>query len=135
MALLDWNDKFSVTIRKFDDQHKKLVGMVNQLHDAMKVGKGREVLGDILQSLAQYTITHFGDEEQLMKLHNYPEYEEHKKEHNNLVLQVKETLEAHRQGKNILTQNIMEFLKKWLTDHIQGSDKKYGPFLKSKGVL
>lgn len=135
MALLDWNDKFSVTIRKFDDQHKKLVGMVNQLHDAMKVGKGREVLGDILQSLAQYTITHFGDEEQLMKLHNYPEYEEHKKEHNNLVLQVKETLEAHRQGKNILTQNIMEFLKKWLTDHILDSDKKYGPFLKSKGVL
>jgi hemerythrin len=135
MALLDWNDKFSVTIRKFDDQHKKLVGMVNQLHDAMKVGKGREVLGDILQSLAQYTITHFGDEEQLMKLHNYPEYEEHKKEHNNLVLHVKETLEAHRQGKNILTQNIMEFLKKWLTDHILDSDKKYGPFLKSKGVL
>jgi hemerythrin len=135
MALLEWNDKFSVTIRKFDDQHKKLVGMVNQLHDAMKVGKGREVLGDILQSLAQYTVSHFGDEEQLMKLHNFPGYEEHKKQHNMLVLQVRETLEAHRQGKNILTQNIMEFLKKWLTDHILDSDKKYGPFLKSKGVL
>ncbi len=135
MALLEWNDKLSVTIRKFDDQHKKLVGMVNQLHDAMKVGKGREVLGEILQSLTRYTVTHFGDEERLMKLHNYPEYAEHKKEHDMLVLQVKEKLEAHRGGKNIITQNIMEFLKKWLTEHIQGCDKKYGPFLKNKGVL
>ncbi len=135
MALLEWNDKLSVTIRKFDDQHKKLVGMVNQLHDAMKVGKGREVLGEILQSLARYTTTHFNDEEQLMKLHNYPGLEQHMREHNMLVLQVRETLEAHRQGKNILTQSIMEFLKKWLTDHIMESDKKYGPFLKNKGVL
>lgn len=135
MALLEWNDKFSVTIRKFDDQHKKLVGMVNQLHDAMKVGKGREVLGDILRSLTQYTVTHFSDEEQMMKLHNYPGYEEHKKEHNKLVLQVRETLEAHSRGKNIITQDIMEFLKKWLTDHIMDNDRKYGPYLKSKGVL
>lgn len=135
MALLEWNDKFSVTIGKFDDQHKKLVGMVNQLHDAMKVGKGRELLGDILRSLTQYTVTHFNDEEQLMKLHNYPGYEEHKQEHNKLVLQVRETLEAHNRGQNILTQNIMEFLKKWLTDHIMDNDRKYGPFLKSKGVL
>lgn len=135
MALIEWDDKFSVKINKFDDQHKKLVAMVNQMHDAMKVGKGREVLGDILQSLAQYTMSHFADEEQKMKHYGFPGYEEHKKQHNMLVLQVRETLEEHRQGKPILTQSIMEFLKKWLTDHIQDCDKNYGPFLNGKGVM
>jgi len=45
----------------------------------MKVGKGREALGEILQSLAEYTSTHFRDEEMLMKLHNYDGYEDQKK--------------------------------------------------------
>jgi hemerythrin len=44
MALLPWNQGFSVSIKKFDDQHKQLVNLINQLHGAMKVGKGREEL-------------------------------------------------------------------------------------------
>jgi hemerythrin len=134
VALISWSNSLSVNIKKFDDQHMKLVNMVNQLHEAMKVGKGREMLGQILQSLADYTNTHFRDEEQLMKLHNYPEYEEHKKEHNVLLNQVRETAELHRQGKNILSQDIMNFLKNWLTGHILDRDKKYGPHLNEKGV-
>lgn len=62
--------------------------MVNELHDAMKVGKGKEVLEKILAGLIQYTVTHFADEDRLMKLHNYPGYEQHKKEHNLLTVWV-----------------------------------------------
>ncbi len=135
MALITWNNSLSVNIKKFDDQHMKLVQILNQLHEAMKVGKGREILGQILQSLADYTNTHFRDEELMMKQHNYPGYEEHKKEHNALMTQVRETIEMHHQGKNILTQDIMTFLKNWLTGHILDRDKKYGPHLNGKGVL
>ena len=135
MALLTWNDSFSVKVRQFDDQHKKLVGMVNDLHDAMKEGKGKEVLEKILNGLIQYTSTHFAEEERLMKQHGYPDYEQHKKEHNQLVLQVLDLQKNHKEGKAILTQSVMTFLKDWLQKHIQGEDKNYGPFLNGKGIL
>lgn len=79
MALITWNENYSVKVKQFDDQHKKLIDMINELHDAMKVGKGKDVMEKILAGLIQYTVTHFANEERLMKQHNYPDYEQHKK--------------------------------------------------------
>ncbi len=134
MALLTWNETYSVKIKKFDDQHRKLIDLINQLHDAMLVGKGKDVMADVLNSLVDYTRTHFAAEETLMKLHGYPDYEQHKKEHNALVMQVLDVQKQLREGTTPITQAIMFFLKEWLQQHIQGNDKKYGPFLSGKGV-
>ncbi len=134
MALLTWNETYSVKIKKFDDQHRKLIDLINQLHDAMLVGKGKDVMGSVLNSLVDYTKTHFAAEETLMKLHGYPDYEQHKKEHNVLVMQVLDVQRQLREGKTPITQAIMFFLKEWLQQHIQGNDKKYGPCLNGKGV-
>jgi hemerythrin len=108
--------------------------MVNDLHESMKVGKGRETLEKILKGLIQYTEQHFSSEERLMKLHCYPEYERHKKEHNLLVMQVQDIQKKYQEGTAVLTQSVMSFLKDWLQKHIQGEDRSYGPFLNSKGV-
>ncbi len=135
MALLTWNDGFSVKVSQFDAEHKKLIHLINQLHDAMKVGKGGEVTGQVLQSLIDYTGSHFAAEERLMKLHNYPDYERHKKEHNLLVVQVLDVQKKINAGQMLLSQELMGFLRAWLEKHIQGEDKKYGPFLNAKGVV
>src|SRR5208337_4187962 len=87
MALMAWSDKFSVNVAQFDEQHKKLVGMLNDLHDAMKQGKGSDVTGNVLSGLVQYVVTHFAAEEKLMKEHAYPEYLKHKMEHDALTKQ------------------------------------------------
>lgn len=134
MSLVTWNTNYSVNVKQFDDQHMKLVDLVNKLHDAMKVGKGSEVIGDVLKSLVAYTQNHFADEERLMKQHGYPDYENHKKEHNQLVMQVQDVNRKVQQGSPALTQSVMLFLRDWLVKHIQGEDKKYGPFLNGKGV-
>jgi len=134
MSLVTWNTNYSVNVKQFDDQHMKLVDLVNKLHDAMKVGKGSEVIGEVLKSLVAYTQSHFADEERLMKQHGYPDYENHKKEHNQLVMQVQDVNRKVQQGSPALTQSVMLFLRDWLVKHIQGEDKKYGPFLNGKGV-
>jgi hemerythrin len=134
MALLAWNDTFSVKVRQFDDQHKKLIVLINQLHDAMRVGKGGDVVGEVLKSLIDYTSTHFAAEERLMKMHSYPELESHRREHTQLVKQVLDIQQAMTEGRKPLTMNIMGFLKEWLVKHIQGDDRKYGSYLNSKGV-
>ncbi|WP_298439455.1 bacteriohemerythrin [Geobacter sp.] len=135
MALITWNDSLSVKVKQFDDQHKKLVDMVNQLFDAMKGGKGSQVLGDILRQLIAYTQTHFAAEERLMKQYAYPDFEAHKKEHNALVMQVLDLQKQFQEGKPVLTQNVMTFLRDWLSRHIQGDDRKYGVFFNGKGVV
>jgi hemerythrin len=135
MALFDWNDNYSVKVLQMDNEHKKLVGMLNELHESMKVGKGKEALESILDGLIKYTSTHFVSEEKLMKMHNYPGYEQQKKEHNILLLQVSDIQKKYKEGSVLLTQEVMLFLKDWLQKHIQIEDKKYGPFLNNKGVL
>lgn len=134
MALLDWNDNYSVKVKEIDNQHKKLVELINTLHDGMKSGKGKEVLGKILDELANYTVYHFGYEEKLFEKHGYPESIIHKRQHSDLVSQVQKFIESYKNGNGVLTIELMNFLRDWLTQHIAGSDKKYTVFLNGKGV-
>ena len=134
MAFFDWKEEYSVGVKRFDDQHKQLIAMLNELYDAMKGGKAGDVVKPILIKLVQYTKTHFAAEEQVMKMNGYPDYEAHKKEHDELAKQAASLLEQEQQGKAALSIQISNFLKQWLMDHIMGKDKKYGPFLNGKGV-
>lgn len=134
MALLTWHDSYSVKVKQFDNEHNKLIDLINQLHDAMKVGKGKEAVEVVLTALLGYTKTHFAAEEAMMRLYDYPDYERHKKEHNQLVMQVLDVHKNLREGNAPLSQAVMNFLKEWLVTHIQGEDKKYGPFLNAKGM-
>ena len=131
---MEWSSALSVNVKLFDDQHKKLVNMVNQLHDAMKVGKGSEVLGPIFNSLISYTASHFADEERLMQQNGYPDLAKHKAEHTKLTSQVLDLQKQYQANKTALSMPVMSFLKDWLANHIQGEDKKYGPFFNGKGV-
>lgn len=134
MALMEWRPEFSVSVRQLDDQHGKLVGMVNELHDAMRVGKGREVLGPILDALISYTASHFAEEERLMRQHGYPDLARHKSEHDKLTGQVLDLQRQYRSNGAVLSMTVMNFLRDWLVNHIQGEDRKYGPFFNGKGV-
>lgn len=135
MALMAWSPALSVKVRQFDDQHVKLVDMINELYDAMKGGKGHDVLGKVLNALVSYTVTHFAEEERMMALHGYPETTEHKAAHGTLVKQVMELQQKFKEGQTVLTMSVMVFLKEWLLNHIQVVDKRYGSYLNSRGVV
>lgn len=129
MPLINWDDSMSVGIARFDEHHKKLVSMMNQLHDAMSSGKGNDVIGLILTELVKYTQYHFAEEEKLMTLHKYPELAKHRAEHAALTQKALELLEQQKNGKLAITIPVMFFLRDWLSTHIKGTDKAYGPFL------
>lgn len=135
MALMMWSDSLSVNIKEIDEQHKKLIGMLNELHDAMKAGKGNDVTGKVLSGLIQYVATHFAHEEKLMTAHAYPDLAKHKTEHELLTKQATDLAKQFQAGKPVLTVELMTFLKNWLSNHILGTDKRYGPYLNSKGVV
>jgi hemerythrin len=135
MTLMAWNSKMSVGVAEIDDEHKKLVGMLNELHDAMTANRAKEHLGRVLDGLIGYTATHFKHEERLFAQYGYPDATAHAKEHADLTGQVLEVQRRFKNGETgTLTMEVMNFLKRWLVTHIQGSDKKYGPHLNAKGL-
>ena len=132
---MNWNEKMAVGVRLLDTDHQKLVGMLNELYDAVMKGQGKETLGKVLDGLVDYTKIHFAHEEKFFAQTNYPDAVAHKKEHDALTLQVLEVQKKYNSGQTItLSLEVMNFLKNWLTNHIQASDKKYGPYLNSKGI-
>lgn len=134
MTLITWNETLSVGVGQFDREHMKMIDMINMLHAAMKEGKGKEILARILDDLSNYTRTHFETEEKVLKQNGYPDFENHKKQHDKLVLEVAKIVKNYHNDNKPLPAHIMQFLVDWLTTHITGEDKKYGPFLNSKGV-
>ena len=134
MALVEWKQEYSVGIVQIDDQHKKLAGLVNTMHDSIKSGRGKEAIGGILNELIAYTQYHFSTEEKYFDIYNYPDSEEHKKQHRDLVNKVSELQNRFNSGEGVMTMEVMNFLRDWLNDHIIGSDTKFGPFLNEKGI-
>lgn len=135
MPLMTWTDKLSVGVGVLDDDHKKLVGMVNELYDAMQAGHGRESLGRILNALVQYTKVHFAREEKFFAQTGYPASVAHKHEHDALTKQVLDVQQKYNSGAAAtLSLDVMHFLKNWLVNHIQGSDQKYRAHLNEKGI-
>jgi len=135
MPLMEWSEKLSVGVSQFDAEHKRLVGMVNDLFDAVSAGRGKEVLGPILDGLVSYTKTHFANEEKFMAQHGFPAFAAHKAEHDALAKQVGDIEKKFRGGAtSVLSMEVMAFLKNWLVKHILGTDKGYGPFLNGKGI-
>lgn len=134
MSYMDWDQKFSVNVKEIDNQHKKLVDMVNELHEAMKMGKGKDIMEKVLAELVNYTASHFATEERLMTQYSYPQFALHKTEHDKLVQQVLSFQKDFNSGKVAITLDLMTFLRDWLANHILGTDKKIGAFLNEKGV-
>jgi hemerythrin len=135
MSLMEWNDRLSVGVEMIDTDHKRLVAMVNELHDAVRANKGKETLGKVLDGLIDYTATHFGREEVEMKKFKYPAAQAHLAEHAALVKKVLEVQAKYRSGNGaVLTMEVMAFLRDWLLKHIQGTDKALGAFLSAQGA-
>jgi hemerythrin-like metal-binding protein len=129
-----WISSFETGITVIDAQHRKLVGMLNELFESINRGEGNNVVGKILDGMIDYTQTHFATEEKLFARFGYPDSEAHIREHEALRKQVFKLRVSLRSGRNLFAVQVAEFLKEWLRVHILQTDKKFVPFLISKGV-
>ena len=135
MSLIQWSEDYSVGIKDMDEEHKKLIEIINTLYDAMKIGKSKDVLEKVFSDLLSYTTVHFTDEELLMENNNYPGLVDQRNQHNQFVAKIEEQYEKFKSGFSLVSVEIMNFLKEWLLNHIKQYDKKYGAYLNEKGIF
>jgi hemerythrin len=135
MAFYEWKPEFSVQVLRFDEQHKKLIQLINHLHDSMKAGQAVAQMASILNELDSYTQKHFREEEILMERYQYPGLPAQKQSHALFIKKIAEFKDEFSKGKLSTPLNVMAFLKDWLTRHILETDKQYGPFFSGKGAV
>lgn len=131
---VEWKDGYSVGIDSIDKQHQKLLNLINQLQTAVDYSTGEQYEREALDELVDYTKTHFSYEEGLMEQNDYPDFEPHKAMHEKMIKKVEEVLAEYEQDHDTAMSNAVEFLKDWLINHINGTDKEYSSYLISKGV-
>ncbi len=129
-----WDESYSNGIELFDNQHKGLFKLINDLHEGIRQKKNREALGTALVELMDYTKTHFADEENAMRLTGYPAYEVHKAAHVAFITQVADIRNRYLEGEPVMTMELVGLLLNWLKNHIQTVDRAYGPHLKAAGA-
>ena len=134
MALVTWDKSYSVNVSRCDDDHKKLFSLLNALHDAMKAGKGREVIQKVVKDLADYTRYHFSQEEALLAKTNYPDFLNHKAQHSIFVQQVEQFQSALAAGDMSQSIAVTDFLRNWLAKHIKQADRQYSAHLNANGI-
>ncbi len=134
MAFFTWTESMSVGVEEFDAHHKKLVDLLNHLFDAMSEGKGKQVVGSVLEELLKYTEYHFGVEEKKMKEMGYPAYPGHQAEHQKFVEEATTLYRKFQGGDLFISLDTLNFLKDWLNKHILQTDMAYKPFFNNKGI-
>lgn len=129
MAKLEWNQKFDLGVRQIDKQHRKLIELINDVHDAFATQKPSSEIQKILSALSEYTHKHFAEEEALMRSSGYVDLQRHQLLHQKIRQQLLNYIETYKQKQDAVAPEILTFLQTWLAAHVQGVDQKVAPFL------
>lgn len=134
MPVMPWSNMLSVGVRDIDQQHRMLVDILNRLGDV--------VMGDVVEwdekavlaDLLQYTAKHFGFEEALMRDNAYPDMDAHVQQHRELIRQLKIMIDRFNNGDQPDAEELLVFVREWLTTHILHTDRALAQALNAQGV-
>jgi hemerythrin len=131
MMLITWSERLSVGHPVLDDEHRALVGIINDLHEVVLAGCGRDAEGRALQRLVRHTRAHFAHEEELMRVARYPVATAHRLEHEHLLRVVARFAERFDNGCPLSTGELLALLTAWLEGHLTTADAELGRYLTS----
>jgi hemerythrin len=128
MAYLGWDHELDTNIPVIDNQHRRIVEYINELHDAI-VSADREQVGEILEQLVDYTMSHFAFEEELMEQAGYGFIAAHKKVHQMFTKKVADFQMRFELGEDVSRQ-LLTTLRTWLINHIKRDDADYAEIVR-----
>ncbi len=130
MPKIEWSESLSVGIEEIDLQHRKIFDLIVSLGDAIRRGDSQSKLEEIIYQMIDYSSYHFETEESYFKKFVFPGQGAHVREHNLFVDEVKTYRTRLERGEKGLAVEIFDFLSGWISQHVQGMDQRYAPFLR-----
>lgn len=136
--MLIWNDKFSVNVKAIDEQHKKLIAIMDRIQVLASLDDKYDhydELMEILLELKDYTRYHFDFEEKLLSQYNYALLENQHFEHVFFTKKLDRITRKDIDNEQTGTINeIYNFVAEWISGHIFKSDMQYKEFLNKNEV-
>ena len=134
MSKITWNESFSVGVSVLDEQHHRIIDLINSFVEQESQAFDREILESILSQLIDYGFEHLKLEEEMLEQNDYPDFQKHKHEH---LLYVQKVTQFAKRKKSLTEEEYIElgdFLNQWWINHILEEDMKYRPFFDSKNI-
>ena len=128
-SIILWKEEYSVGIESLDNDHKKLISLLNQFTTAYDYAMSEVYERQALNDLLDYTKYHFAREEKLLESFDYPDFQAHQKQHQEMIKEVEVLVEKYNTEGHKALNEISNFLKNWLINHINGTDKHYSEHL------
>lgn len=130
---ISWFDDYQINVQQIDEQHKELFGRMKNLITCIINDSSPQELRSAIRFLENYTITHFADEEELMRSIDYPLYEFHKKEHEFFIKEIEYLKVIEQKGNSLhIILRLKNYIGEWMINHILKVDRQLGNFIQSK---
>ena len=132
--MIEWDEKYSVGVSVIDEEHKRFIDIINRATYIKKYHDSTQGMSEILSEMNVYAKEHFKTEEAYMLDFKYFDYKSHKDEHNNFSNIISSYINKLMYGEIKTIDEILEYLKQWLYDHIQVTDKEYTDCFNKNGL-
>jgi hemerythrin len=129
--MFEWEDRYAIDVPAIDAQHKKMFAIATELHAALVAGRARALCERILYRLVKYTLVHFQYEEHVMRTAGFPGSDAHKKLHDDFIAQVDGFVRDYKEGRRVISLQLLHAVSEWLVDHIAGADREFASCVKS----
>ena len=129
LAIFEWSAEYLVGIRLIDEQHQQLIKLINDFYLSLKDEGAKRNLFDGMLSYARY---HFATEEQYMREQGYPEYPGHQQEHEAFTAKALDLQARFKAGELVTSLEATNYLRKWLSEHILQTDKRFGAYVQRR---
>ena len=122
---LEWKDEYNVEVKEIDEQHKKLVTLMNELMDSIQSKPEKDEVHKIIENLVSFKKNHFETEEKYFEKFDYKGTEEHKKAHGDFDKKIRELKEKNAGDELTLAFELVDYLEDWFLSHLRDMDRKY----------
>lgn len=130
--LFDFDAEFRLGIEAIDNEHIRLVDLLNEVHDLMSAGKRDEARWVFRETLAEYVDVHFANEEKFMESIGFPQLEDHRKIHATFKRSFEELKPQLEQADDEAFRKALTDAFSWIVTHIGKTDRKYAAYYFSK---
>ncbi len=125
MPRVEWRDDFAVGVASIDHEHREMVGLLNQIFEKLETETDRDTVADFLGEVHARIAAHFALEEQIMRQRKYDQYEDHKTDHERLLDDIRDIMDAHEDGTYAQRKHAFaDRLQHWFVEHFKTRDSR-----------
>lgn len=134
MKCIQWNESYNIGVKEVDNQHQKLIDIMNELCDAVDSGKEGFVIEKVLNDLKEYAVEHFDLEEKYFDQFDYEKADEHKGQHKAFCKKISDLIDLMMNEGESVSNETISFIADWFVNHTQTSDREYVELFHENGV-